>query len=134
LWRDADAPWRDSLLLEITYTRGLMMKDWNYVAIRYPEAIAKTITPENRRQFSQEGTRVSLGSRRNEHVRYHADRDFPGYYDYDQLYNLRADPQQQMDLTGDPIHAGRLRDMKERLRRYSQTLPHPFGEFRPAGG
>ena len=22
MWRDADAPWRDSLLLEITYTRG----------------------------------------------------------------------------------------------------------------
>jgi hypothetical protein len=108
------------------------MKDWNYVAIRYPETIAKTITPENRRQFSQEGTRVSLGSRRNESVRYNADRDFPGYYDYDQLYDLRADPRQQKNLAGDPQHAGRLRNMKKHLQKYSEILPHPFGEFRLA--
>ena len=132
LWRDVDPPWRDSLLLEITYTRGVLMKDWNYVAIRYPQAIAQTITPENRRQFSQEGTRLSLGSRQNEHVRFHADRDFPGYYDYDQLYDLQADPRQKVNLAAAPAYAGRLRDMQERLRRYSQTLLHPFGEFRPS--
>ncbi|OHB77402.1 MAG: hypothetical protein A2Z25_01185 [Planctomycetes bacterium RBG_16_55_9] len=134
LWQKTDTSWRDSLLIEITYTRGVLMKDWNYVAIRYPETITKTITPENRRQFSQEGTRVSQGSRQNESVRYNADRDFPGYYDYDQLYDLRADPKQQENLAGDPKYAARLRDMKERLCRYCEVLPHPFGEFRPASG
>lgn len=121
--------WRDTLFLEITYTRGIVTKDWKYIATRFPARIATTITPDNRREFNQEGARHSIGSK--EHVRYHADRDFPGYYDDDQLYELRSDPQQQHNLAGDPKYQNPLNAMKQQLAKYSRSLPHAFGEFAP---
>jgi arylsulfatase A-like enzyme len=129
LLTQSSAAWRDSLYLEITYTRAVMTKDWKYVAIRYPASIQQQITPENRREFSQEGTRISAGSRTNEHVRYHADKDFPGYYDADQLYDLRNDPMEQKNLALDPRYGDALKIMKQKMVEYSKNLPHRFGEF-----
>lgn len=133
LLRDPETAWRDSLFLEITSTRGVVTKNWNYVAIRYAPGIQALITPTNRREFNQEGSLYAEGS--PHHVRYKADQLFPGYYDDDQLYDLTEDSKQQHNLAGDPQHAGVLQEMKRRMRDYCLKLPHEFGEFTsPASG
>ena len=58
-----------------------------------------------------------------------ADKDFPGYFDQDQLYDLNTDPKEQKNLASDPKHHDRLVSMQKLLREYSGRLPHTFGEF-----
>lgn len=129
LFEDPGTNWRDSLYLEVTRTRGVVARDWKYIATRFPEAVQQKITPENRREYNQEGALYATGST-TQRVRGGVHRNFPGYYDDDQLYDLRSDPREQHNLAGSPAHAEKLREMKERLRAYSQRLPHPFGEFK----
>lgn len=121
--------WRKSLYLEITYTRGIVTKDWKYIAIRYPEAISRQITPENRKDFNQEGTSYSVGSINANRVRYDSDKKFPGYYDYNQLYDINVDRNEQNNLAKNPKFNTKLKELQEELKRYSKELPHRFGEF-----
>lgn len=130
LIKGEDKDWRKSLMLEVTYTRGVVTNDWKYIAIRYPEKIAKQINKENRREFNQEGTRLSS---RTIHgpakVRYDAQNDFPGYYDYNQLYDLNNDPLEQNNLAKKEEYQEALKNMKSLLTKHSKKLPHKFGEF-----
>lgn len=133
LLKDPDTKWRDSLYLEVTRTRGVVTRDWKYIATRFPKEVQQKITPENRRKYNQEGALYTAGST-TRRVAGGVDKFFPGYYDDDQLYDLRSDPGEQSNLAGNPVHADTLREMKERLRAYSQELPHPFGEFKSHSG
>jgi arylsulfatase A len=121
---------QDSIYQEITYTRAVATKEWKYIAQRFPEEIQAKITPENRRDYNQEGTTYSVGDSNLARVRYHSDKKFPGYYDDDQLYNLTKDPREQNNLASDPEYAAKLAEMQEKLRAYCQDLPHRFGEFK----
>lgn len=116
------ADWRDSLYLEITYTRAVVSDDgWKYIALRYPEEVQKSVDGGNRREFSQDGSK---------NIRYRADQHFPAYFDYDQLYNLKQDPQEQINLADNPRYEAKLGQMKAVLKEYCADLPHTFGEFR----
>ncbi len=63
-------------------------------------------------------------------MRYNSDKKFPAYYDFDQLYDLNTDPDEQKNLAENAKYAQVLTDMKKRLKKYSQDLPHHFGEFK----
>jgi len=117
-----DGEEREHMFTEVNYARGVLSKDWNYIAVRFPREIRERITPENRDQFSWEGLPP-------ETVRYHAARDYPGYFDDDQLYHRPTDPDEQVNLAGDPAHKAKLEEMQALLREYSKALPHAFGEF-----
>lgn len=136
--KNEPGPRRDSLYLEITYTRGVVTRDWKYIATRFPEHIRKQFTPETRREWSQEGmTHIMDGPKGHKHevrVRYNANIDFPGYFDDDQLYNRQTDSHEQHNLAMDPQYSEVLRNMQHRLADYSQSLPHPFGEFTSVKG
>ena len=127
---DSPSDWRSSLLLEITYSRAVVTKDWKYMAVRFPAYIRKKITPENNREFNQEGTRFSANSPRGKiPVRYNADSLYPAYFDRDQLYNLSKDPGEQINLAGDQQYQDVLLEMKQILTEYLAEFPHSFGEF-----
>jgi len=104
--------------------------DWKYIAVRFPERIASQITPENNREFNQEGTRFSAnmpnGSVR---VRYHADTLYPGYFARDQLYHLAVDGEEQVNLAGESKYQDKLLEMKQLLEENVDDFPHSFGEF-----
>ena len=51
------------------------------------------------------------------------------YHDKDQLYNLKKDPGEQSNLAGNPLHAGKLAEMKADLTEYLKQVPGSFGEF-----
>lgn len=115
---------RDSLLLEITTERAVVSRDgFKYIATRY--------TPEVREKIKA-GKKYShwcLPVEDENHL-YGADRNYPGYFDDDQLYDLAADPREQRNLAREPAQAARLESLRAELRAYSQRLPHPFGEFK----
>jgi arylsulfatase A-like enzyme len=64
------------------------------------------------------------------HHTYNAEKQYPGYFDGDQLYDLTKDPGEQHNLARDPAHADMLRKLQVQLTTVSQRLPHRFGEFR----
>lgn len=128
--------WRESLFLEILYTRGIVTKTHNYVAIRYPQIVMDKITIENRKEYNQEGTKISQNDGvtveeiTGEHVRYNTNINYPAYYDFDQLYDLEKDPLEQKNLAYDKNYELELMKMKKMLKEYSKNLPNSFGEFK----
>jgi arylsulfatase A-like enzyme len=119
---DEDKLDRNSLYMEVIYSRAIMTKEWKYIAVRFPDDVQKEITPENRKEFSMEGKR--------DIDRYGAQNEYPAYFDDDQLYYLKDDPEEQNNLAYKPEYAGQLNEMKNLLRIYSKDLPSAFGEFK----
>ena len=73
----------------------------------------------DRRAFAQDGTERL----RKTHQR------FPGYFDYDQLYNLARDPLEQRNVAANPNQRKRLAAMRAVLSEHLAGSPSAFGEF-----
>jgi arylsulfatase A-like enzyme len=120
----------ESLLLEITYSKAVVTKDWKYIAVRFPDSIQQKITPENNNQYNQEGTLYSANNpERKAKVRYHADKIYPAYFDRDQLFYLAENKKEQVNLADNPAYKEKLEEMKGKLKAYVEDFPHSFGEF-----
>ncbi len=138
--RGDSVPWRESLLLEVAYARAVVTKDWKYIALRYPPKLREAIGQAEPKTYAWDGTakRVTAGNRWNKkgavYIPYGANKDFPGYFDPDQLYDLKHDPYEQKNLAEDPACAERLAEMKALLSRHLQDLSHTFGEFTRGDG
>jgi arylsulfatase A-like enzyme len=121
---------RDHLLLEVVYTKGVVTQDWKYIATRFPNKLQGVVTPENRHEYNQEGERFSnnilAGVTRS---LYNIDEKYPGYYDDDQLYNLKTDPSEMNNLSANPEEKDILEQMKSYLNDFQSDKPHRFGEF-----
>ena len=55
----------------------------------------------------------------------------PGYWGADQLYDLQADPGEQVNLIADPDHAQTVAVLQGRLKGWLAGFDRPFGEFVP---
>ena len=121
---------RETLFLEITYSRAVVTDKWKYIAVRFPKEIQDKITPENNKDYNQEGTLYSKNTPTTPvKVRFSADELFPSYFDRDQLYNLESDPNEQINLAYDPNYESIVAEMKAKLSGYVNEFPHSFGEF-----
>jgi arylsulfatase A-like enzyme len=114
-----DAQWRDALFFEIYYSRAVRTDRWKYIAWRYPEDVRQKLASGELEQ----------GPKLSQHPDGHAER-YPGFYDQDQLYDLRADPGEQVNLAADPEYQDVLAEMRGRLEEWLHTFPHSFGELR----
>lgn len=126
LLQKSNVNWRNSLYLEMTYTRGVVTKDFKYIAVRFPKDIQKLVNETNRREFTQEGVRLNT----NESDKYQISKIYPGYFDDDQLYNLKNDPHEKNNLAYNPEFKEPLKKMQKKLKTYSEKLPFAFGEFK----
>lgn len=117
----------DSIFMEVTTERAVVSDDlFKYVAVRYPQEIrAKVDRGELYNRWCEPMKFGVWGHSYNAEL-YH-----PAYFDADQLYDLKADPDEKVNLAKDAKYADKLAKMKEIMRRYSQKLPHPFAEFKP---
>jgi len=119
--------WRDHLYFEIGYARAVATKEWKYIAVRYPreriEEIQKSEPERLPRLMSYIG-RVGIGTRGAEHS---------GFFDEDQLYDLRNDPEEKTNLARDPKCAAQLETMRRMLLEHLKRTGRPFGEFIPGG-
>ncbi len=114
--------WDNTVYTEVTYARGVIQKDWAYIAVRFPDNIEAELANGKAVRFTQEGMNESS-------IRFGVDGRFPAYFDKDQLYDLKNDPLQRKNLADDPRYADKLAHMKKLLANELMTMPFSFGEF-----
>lgn len=135
---------RESLFFELGYARAVIMGNYKYYAVRYPE-YAKNWTPEERAEILDrynEGRafrNMVIVNRDPEksfshlevvpgggHAENHSYGKNPGYFDPDQLYDLAADPGEMTNLANSPEYEEILLDLKAELQKYLDDLPGKF--------
>ena len=119
--------WRDHLYYEMGVARAVATKDWKYIAVRYTKEQVEAIQrarPESLPRLMSYIGRLGIGVRG-------ADR--PGFFEADQLYDLRRDPDEMNNLAARPEHADQLDAMRRLLREDLKRMRRPFGEFVPGG-
>ncbi|MEM9366586.1 MAG: sulfatase-like hydrolase/transferase [Planctomycetota bacterium] len=119
--------WRDHLYLEMGAARATVTKDWSYIAVRHTKDQITTIkraTPQNLPRAMSYIGRLGIGVRG-------ADRR--GFFDEDQLYDLKRDPKELKNLAYKQGQATRINVMRELMQRDLEAIGRPFGEFIPGG-
>jgi arylsulfatase A-like enzyme len=135
---------RDSLYFELGYARAVISGDYKYYAVRYPE-YALAWTGEQRAEAlhaynsRREATGMAIVNRDPEKPFSHlevvpggglAEHESygkkPAYFEPDQLYNLRNDPEEMNNLAKDPAYAEVLAHMKQILQGFLDELPGKF--------
>ncbi len=119
--------WRDHLYLEMGTARATVTKDWSYIAVRHTKeqiAAIKKAKPEDLPRVMSYIGRLGIGVRG-------ADR--PGFFEEDQLYNLKSDPKEMKNLAYKNAHARRFQEMRELMQQDLEAIGRPFGEFIPGG-
>ncbi|MBI9020639.1 MAG: sulfatase-like hydrolase/transferase [Verrucomicrobia bacterium] len=135
------------MYFELGYARAIRKGDFKYLAVRYPEKLEKMTRKERKEVLDNWNA-----ERKRKHLRIvtedpeqpfshltpipgggDAERgstgSYPGYFDRDQLYDLSSDPNEQVNLAGNPEHADKLAEMKQELEKMVDSLPGTFGEF-----
>ena len=59
--------------------------------------------------------------------------DRPGFFDEDQLYNLKSDPKEMKNLAYKKDQATQLKEMRSLMQQDLEGIGRPFGEFIPGG-
>jgi arylsulfatase A-like enzyme len=133
----------EALFFELGFTRGVLLDNWKYIALRYPP------NPETfvdlRKSEGGRGTKRPdpaapaslnprppyghIGGNNNED---RPKKTYPAYWDADQLYDLSADPGEQHNLAKHPDYAEKLAALKRALRAHLDQLPGGFAELKPA--
>jgi len=140
LVKGRDIKWRDAAFFELGNMRAVHTKYFKYIAIRrfsdeewgkMPPSIQKNqefrnsyfrlnkewtaSSPEHLRQSS-------IAKWRYDHAKYAEDAD--------QLYDLRIDAGETVNLAGNAEYADVLREMKALLKKWLATMPGPYWEFK----
>ncbi len=119
--------WRDHLYFEMGFARAVCTKDFKYVAVRYPKEQIDQIRkarPESLPKLMAYIGRMGIGTRGAQN---------PGFFDYDQLYNVKRDAKEQRNLAANPRYSQTLAQMRRMLKKDLESFGRPFGEFVPGG-
>ncbi len=114
--------WRDSLYFEIDNLRAVMTKDWRYIATRYTKDRLEMIHQAKPQELPKLMSPYMLRGATH-----------PGFFDEDQLYDLRQDPDEMKNLAASPEFSAQLKTMKSKLKEYLEKQDRPFGEFIEGG-
>ncbi len=120
-------PWRDHLYFEIGCGRAVLTRDWKYIATRYTQediAAIKQASPSQLPKLMAPSRRMGIGVRGADH---------PGFWNEDQLYDIRRDPGELNNLADQPEYAAKLRDMRATLTGMIKPFDRPFGELITGG-
>jgi arylsulfatase A-like enzyme len=117
-----------SLFGELGYSRAVKTKDWKYIAIRYPDDVQQKIDNGETFPAFDGGTISYPYLTRNSHLGFYAAKNNPHYFEVDQLYDLKADSAETVNLVDN--HPVVVQQMRELLSEYLLTFENrPFGEF-----
>ena len=117
---------RDYVYCEMGAARSVKTRDYSYIALRYAKEQVQAVRAGDRRTIKA-AVGLSGGVARSF-------ANHPDAFAADQLYDLKADPDAQKNLAGDPRHAKTLDKMKKSLTAALKRIPNrPFGEFAPGG-
>ena len=129
---------------ELGYARAIRVGDWKYIAIRYPDLIRNMTFDERKNilvNYNQKRKRTNSSivteDPMQEFSHFNA---IPGggsaeiastgknknYYDADQLYYLKVDPKEEVNLASQQRYSYKLTEMKKTLQKVLDTLPSNF--------
>jgi arylsulfatase A-like enzyme len=109
------------VLIEMGYGRALLSGGWKYIAIRHPEKVeAKAKATGEQPDFLGRFSAKNAADMKR----------WPSYSERDQLFDLKTDPLEQVNLAADPRHAAKLAELRALLKTTLAPLPHVFGEFK----
>lgn len=135
---------RDSLFFEMGFSRAILKDNFKYIALRYPPSIANMSLEmrkanldemndnlrERGRPVHTEDPSMPFGHLMpvpgGHDAEQGAVRNYPHYYDADQLYNLSDDPKETINLFEDESYTNKIDELKQLLEEVLDTLP---GEF-----
>lgn len=122
-------PFREYILGELGYARAVKSEQWKYIAIRYPEEVEWMIrTGQPFPGFPGQEPPERPYLIRNAHLGHIAADRNPNYFDVDQLYHLRTDPEETENVFGQYPEVEQR--MRRQLERDLKVFPgRPFGEF-----
>ena len=135
---------RESLYFELGYARAVIKGDYKYYAVRYPD-YAKNWTADqrdsvlNRYNRGRDQREMNIVNRDPKKPFSHLEvipgggaaennsyGKLPGYFAADQLYDLKDDPGELINLADNPEYQKILSDMKTELQKYIDKLPGKF--------
>lgn len=122
-------PLRQILFGEMGHSRGVKTDEWKYIAIRYPTKVQQKIARGQKfRAFGDSPPLNRPYLTRNGHLGYHAAKHNQHYFEVDQLYHLKTDPEENENVFDKhPEIAAKMKAMlAAELRRFEDR---PFGEF-----
>ncbi|MEX0324291.1 MAG: sulfatase [Puniceicoccaceae bacterium] len=111
--------WRESMLIEAGNSKGVVTRDWKYVANRVPPDIEKLMKARPREVF---WTGVDHHNYQNEVM-------YETYWDADQLFDLNSDLYETTNLYDNPEYRSAKMKMRKEMNQYISSLPFSFGEF-----
>ena len=130
VWSGKSHKLKSAIFTEMGYAKGVVTKNWKYIAIRYSEEILRrgfnpNLTGTIKENFIAGNfdllwKKTPFGQIIKQDV---------GFADPDQLYNLKSDPDEQNNLAKDPKNKKIMDEMKKSLSEYIKSIGRPFGEF-----
>ena len=138
----------ESLYFEMGFSRGILKDSMKYIALRYPE-FANKWTSDERKEVLEKWNNFRIENKMEYHftdptmsfshimlipgggdAEYKSTLRYKHYYEPNQLYDLRTDPEEQNNLYGKPEYAAKQEELKTELVKYLNTLPGNFGELK----
>ncbi|MBI9072983.1 MAG: sulfatase-like hydrolase/transferase [Melioribacteraceae bacterium] len=138
-------PVHDELYFEMGYTRAIIKGEYKYLALRYPEYAEKwsydkrkdILDAFNKRRAKRNQIIVNPNDPMKpfSHImllpgggaaEFESTGKLPGYYDSDQLYNIKNDHEELTNLADDPNHKDKLLELKSIMSEYINTFPGGF--------
>ncbi|VGO13038.1 Choline-sulfatase [Pontiella desulfatans] len=111
--------WRKAMLIEAGNARGIVSRDWKYLANR--------VTPEVEKKMKERPREVFWTG--VDHHNYQNEQMYPSFWDADQLFDLNEDLYEQKNLAANPEYAAILKRKQMELEGFMSSLPHTFGEY-----
>jgi len=122
------SPVHDHLFFELGFARGVMTKEWKYIAVRYDEKSEKQIaegvvlTGWNGHKYKQPYYI------RNSHLGYHAALLNEHYFERNQLFDMRNDPKENQNIA--EANPDKVEEMRRMLIKSLESFPErPYGEL-----
>ncbi|MEQ9286138.1 MAG: sulfatase-like hydrolase/transferase [Cyclobacteriaceae bacterium] len=118
----------DHLFFELGFARGVMTRDWKYIAVRYDDNTLDQIAQGHRFKSWGGITTMLPYYTRNSHLGYHACLTNPHYHEPNQLFDLKSDPDEKLNIYS-PV-APKTMEMVDLLKAKLKTFDkRPFAEL-----
>ncbi len=121
-------PVHDFLFFELGFARGVATKEWKYITVRYDEATREQVDKGVIFKGWNGHEHKIPYYIRNSHLGYHSALLNPNYFDQDQLYDMKNDPEEIQNLV--KSNPREVKKMKKMLVKSLESFPErPYGEF-----
>ena len=121
-------PLHDYLFFELGFARGVMTRDWKFITVRYDEDSEKQIAEGVVRTGWNGHTYTRPYYIRNTHLGWHAAQLNEHYFERNQLFDMRNNPQENRNLM--EALPEKAEEMRELLVKSLESFPdRPYGEL-----